>query len=260
MAPFVRGLFKRADLVPFLYNDRDDPDIPHGHTARSRGFKLKMTDNPVMNADHRSIGLVGTTDGVPYFDDRKRGAWPFILRVGNLPDGLSTHISNCHLNMLAASEFWSLDTDANVLRRRVKAPKSLHGHLSIIVDDLLGAYNKGVKCVDASMPVGSAGRTFRCHVCLLFWTGDYPAQASVKGMHSKCCLWCDVKSEHAPEISRRMWNGMRRYLRKFSRVSSRCLAAPGCFIVWLSVTERGVPVSVCTQQRTILCAVPTAAR
>jgi hypothetical protein len=143
VAPFVRGLFGRADLVPYLYNDREADDITPGHTSRSRGYKLKLLDNPVMNADHRSLGLVSTADGVPFFDDQKRGAWPFILRVANLPDGLSTHIANCHLHMLSANEYWKLDTDANVLRRRVRAPRSLHPHLTIISDDLLDAYTKG---------------------------------------------------------------------------------------------------------------------
>jgi len=132
-------------MVPFLYHDRATDDMPAGHTVNSRGFKKKILDNPVMNADSRSLGIVGTTDGVPYFDDQKRGGWPFILRVANLQDGLSTHISNCHLHMLSANEYWDLDTDANVLRRRVHAPKSLNAHLSIVVDDLLYGYHKGEK-------------------------------------------------------------------------------------------------------------------
>jgi len=31
---------------------------------RSRGFKEKVIDNPVMNEDCRNIALVGKTDGV----------------------------------------------------------------------------------------------------------------------------------------------------------------------------------------------------
>jgi hypothetical protein len=139
----VRGLFSRPDLVPYMYNNRESPDLPSGHVTFSRGFKLKISDNPHMNCDQRNIGLVGTTDGIPYFDDQKRGAWPFILRVANLPDGLSTHVSNTHLHLLSASEHWELDEAANVLRRRVRAPKSLHPLISIIVDDLLAAYKRG---------------------------------------------------------------------------------------------------------------------
>ena len=74
----------------------------------------------------------------------------------------------------------------------------------------------GVPCVDASVVQPGPGlprKHFRCHCCLLFWTGDYPAQAKVSGMHDKCCHWCEVKSAPAPEINRRVWTGQRRYLR-----------------------------------------------
>jgi hypothetical protein len=150
LAPFVRGLYGRPELVPYLLNDRGAPDLPPGHTTNSRGFKIKVTDNPVMNSDHRGLALVGTTDGVPYFDDMKRTAWPFILRVANLPDGLSTHISNTHLHLIAASEYWDLDKDAKVLKRKVRGHKSLMPAMNIIVDDLLGGYNKGQSPQNAS--------------------------------------------------------------------------------------------------------------
>ena len=133
--------------MPYILHDSDMTVVPAGHLRRSRGFKKKVLDNPVMNKDHRSIGLVSTTDGVPFFDDQKRGAWPFILRIGNLPDGLSHHISNTHLHLLQPSEFWEVDTDANVLRRRVRAPKNLQPYLSIIADDLHAAYHRGSSLV-----------------------------------------------------------------------------------------------------------------
>jgi hypothetical protein len=66
--------------------------------------------------------------------------------------------------------------------------------------------------VDHSVRRGSAGRRFRCKAILLYWTGDYPAQAKVSGTHSKTCHWCTLKSRHAPEISRRAWDGFRRFL------------------------------------------------
>jgi hypothetical protein len=214
LKPFVKALFARADLVPYLLHDSTVSIVPAGHATKSRGFKEKVIDNPVMNKDHRSLGLCGTTDGVPFFDDQKRGAWPFILRVVNLPDGLSHHTSNSHLHLLQASEFWEMDEEANVLRRTVRAPKSLKAHMAIIVDDLLHAYTRGIKATDASVPVGCPGRVFRCHAALLYWTGDYPAQAAVSGMHSKCCHWCTMKSKPAPEVTRRLFNEFRRYLRK----------------------------------------------
>ena len=143
IAPFVRSLFKRADLVRYLYWGRED-SRPRGHASRSRGFQQKVEQNPIMNGDQRNLGLVGTTDGVPFFNDQKRGGWPFVQRVVNLPDKLSMHFANVHLHMLAPSEFWELDEDAGVLRRRVRAPASLQPHMHVIVDDLLRAYHEGI--------------------------------------------------------------------------------------------------------------------
>ena len=70
----------------------------------------------------------------------------------------------------------------------------------------------GVTVVDSSVRPGLSGRTFTCRCMLLYWTGDYPAQAAVSGTHSKCCHWCCLKSEGAPEINRQFWGGMRRLL------------------------------------------------
>ena len=80
LAPYVRSLYSRPDLVPHLYADRYDPNEPEGGVRRSRGWKMKMQDNPQMAQDHRNLGLVGTTDGVPFFRDQRRGGWPYILR------------------------------------------------------------------------------------------------------------------------------------------------------------------------------------
>ena len=142
------------------------------------------------------------------------GGWPFIFRCANLPDGLSTHMSNCHLSLLSANEYWQHDKESGGLRRNIRAPKSLKPHLTVIVDDLIGAYTRGVRCVDSSVPTHLEGHKFRCRVCLLFWTGDYPAQAAVSGTHSKTCHWCCKKSKPSPEISRRVWDGYRKFLPK----------------------------------------------
>ena len=200
IAPFIQGLFARPDLVPFLYNDTED-GRPRGHVTRSRGWKAKICDNPHMSADHRNLGLVGGTDGVPFFNDQRRSGWPYVLRVANLPDKLSMHMSNVHLHLLSASEHWQVDHEAGLLRRIMRGPKSLQAHLSVIVNDLRAAYVPGVRCLDASIPRGVAGgtrmygtyhtnthtntqshtsgRRFDCKALLLYWCGDYPAQAKV---------------------------------------------------------------------------------
>ena len=52
-------------------------------------------------------------------------------------------MANCHLHLLAASEHWAIDREANCLRRVIRDHKSLVPHLNVIVDDLLGAYKNG---------------------------------------------------------------------------------------------------------------------
>ena len=207
---YVRSLFTRKDLVEHILHDVDQ--APEGHVKRSRGFQQKIRDNPHMNGDHRNLGLIGTTDGVPFFEDQRRGAWPFVLRCANLPDGLSMHMANCHLALLSANEFWEMDYADGVLRRKIRGPKSLKPHLSVLVDDLLAAYKKGVLCIDSSLRFGQPHRKFRCRCMLLYWTGDYPALALASGTHSKTCHWCQKKSSAAPECSRRVWDSYRQYL------------------------------------------------
>jgi len=135
-----------------------------------------------------------------------------INSVANLKDALSTHMANVHMAMVGASEHYELDPDSGILHRRLASPKSLRPHLTVITDDLYHAYIAGVKTTDYSYPSDQPGRNFRCKVILLFWTGDYPAQALVSGTHSKTCHWCHFKSTHAPEVSRQCWGDYRCYL------------------------------------------------
>lgn len=82
LEPYVRSLHARSDLCAHLWHDCGEH--PEGHITRSRGFRKKVTDNPHMAADSRHLALVGTTDGVPYFDDQIRGCWPFFFRYASL--------------------------------------------------------------------------------------------------------------------------------------------------------------------------------
>ena len=167
----LRRMFLRPDLGEFLLQDTGDR--PPGHFSHSRGWNLKVEslsayhfvnphhctplscvsndaslnvhgqvrDNPHMSDDNRNQSLIATCDGVPYFDDQRRGAWLFVFRHGNLPDALSMRTSNVYMPILSANEHWELDEDANVLRRHIRGPKSLLPHLTIIADDMVGAYS-----------------------------------------------------------------------------------------------------------------------
>jgi len=121
-------------------------------------------------------------------------------------------MANVHLGIVAASEFYEYDEDRGSLVRRIKSPKSLHPHLVVLTDDLYHAYTVGVSTTDYSFPIGQPGRNFHCKVILLFWTGDYPAQALVSGTHSKTCHWCRYMSVHSPEVSRQCWGDYRCFL------------------------------------------------
>lgn len=144
LSNFVRSLYGREDLVPFLHQDNDSPPPPESSIRRSRGWKEKVTDNDHISGDKRNLALIGTTDGVPLFDDQHRGAWPFIQRVANLPDSLSMNVHNIHLHALSANEYWEEDKDARILRRRIRGPKSLQPYLTVIADDFQDAYWNGI--------------------------------------------------------------------------------------------------------------------
>lgn len=99
VASYIRSLFARPDVVTHLYHDSDGR--PESHTFRSRGFKKKIIDNPHMNTDHRNLGLVATTDGVPFFDDQRRGhsthiqTCPFSVDVKQTVCDLQVHGPSC---------------------------------------------------------------------------------------------------------------------------------------------------------------------
>lgn len=175
-----------------------------------------MTDNPLMSEDHRNLGLIGTCDGVPLFDDKHRGCWPFVLRVANLPDGLSHLTINSHVVMIAGSEYLSLDPGTKEVKRWVRQPKSLHAHMLIIADDLYHAYHEGNVVTDWTCRPGLAERNFICRCVLLFWSGDYPAQALASGFKHKgrrCCHWCTIDTPKKDKaMNRSVVSSYRRFL------------------------------------------------
>ena len=141
MKYWVRSLWARADLAPHLRNDAGGK--PRSHVTQSRGYREKVTLNPKIGNDPRNLALMGTTDGVPFFADQRRGGWCFVLRDVTLPDGLSMDPANVHLHLISANEHLENDLGSNTLRRKIRGPKSLHPHMSIIVDDLLDFYHNG---------------------------------------------------------------------------------------------------------------------
>ena len=165
---WCRDLYNRPDLIDHLRNDEECS--PPGSIPQSRGWKSKMRDNPVMRADVRHLGLVGTADGVPYFKDKKaRGGVPFMLRVGNLPPELQLELQNCHLAGLLPNEVFDIDPDTGELVRITTKNSTLYPILLALADELCNLYVTGARVADATKPVGHPDRFFTLRVLLLFW-------------------------------------------------------------------------------------------
>jgi hypothetical protein len=204
---FVNNLYAREDLIPYLW--LDTLDHVSGHVARSRGFGIKVTNNPHMNAEHRNLALVGCTDGVPFFKDQLRGGWPFVVKVAQLPDGMAGDMRNCHVCIVQANEFWCEEA-GNIVRKRVRAPKSFIPALTVFVDDLYNAYHRGVHTMDVSRK-----EMFWCRIVLLYMVGDYKAQATVSGFSHQggsACHFCTIKVRYDKAIQREVFGDFRRWL------------------------------------------------
>jgi hypothetical protein len=239
MAAYVRSLFGRPELVPYLLHDTEQG--VEGHLLRSRGFQTKIRDNPYMNNDHRNLGFVGTTDGVPFFDDQRRGAWPFVLRCGNLPDALSTHMTNCHLHMLSANEFWELDLDAQVLRRTIRNPKSLKPHLIVLVDDLLSAY-KGTSLLLPQSPLFCRNISSSAEISLIM--PQHPPQSPLfcRNLSSSAAISL-IMPQHLPQSSL--------FCRNLSPSAAITLVLPQSLFIcrnlsYYAATSADAYLSVCT--------------
>jgi hypothetical protein len=142
---WIRALYGQPDLPRLM---REPADMqPPGSVKRSRGWRLKMVQDPLMAASDRNVGAIGSTDGVPFFADQQRGGWPFTYQSGSLPSALAQSPLNMHLAALAPSEFLTLTGV-----RKIKSPTSLNAVLTLCVYDLVALYYEGVWVVDASLP------------------------------------------------------------------------------------------------------------
>ena len=164
---WCRDLFNRDDIIEFLRNDEECG--AHGGIQQSRGWKEKVRDSPVMTADVRHLGLVGTADSVPYFKDKHRGGVPFMMRVGNLPMELQLELKNCHLAGPIPNEVFDGNPDTGELRRNDAKNSTLYPMLLALADELCNLYVQGARVADVSYPPGHKNRLFTLRVVLLFW-------------------------------------------------------------------------------------------
>jgi hypothetical protein len=149
---------------------------PSGSLLQSHGWKAKMVDNAVMSADVRHLGLIGTADSVPYFQDKlARGGVPFMLRNGNLTAELQLELRNCGLVGILPNEVRSIDPDTGEVIRENKKNSTLYPMLLVMSDELCHLYVHGCTATDSTKPPGHPERRFILRVVLLYW---YP--------HARC--------------------------------------------------------------------------
>lgn len=119
VAVWLEDLFKRTDLVQYLYNDLPPTQFSSGHIRCSTGFQTKVTNNPNINSDRRHQAVTGSSDGVPLFRDKNSlSAWPFVLKSAMLPDGLINEMCYAHLLALTSSSHLSADDGSPVQVQR----------------------------------------------------------------------------------------------------------------------------------------------
>ena len=166
---FVQDLYSQPELVPHLANDGPPDNEEPGSVRSSREWHRKVRSNPVM-FDRRSLALIGTADGVPYFKDKTaRNGVPVMLRVANLPDGLQLLSRNSHLTGLVPGDHWVWDADKSKCTRVSQKPKSLRAIQVLLADELYQLYTEGTSIIDKSVPKGVPGRVFKLRVLLLYW-------------------------------------------------------------------------------------------
>ena len=120
IARYLRDMFARTDLCPYLDN-RPTVQTPETSIKLSRGYRNKVLNDPSLRGDHRHQGLAMSSDGIPYFGSsgkHSRGAWPLLVRLASLPDGLWDRYELAHLYGLEAQEHWATDVETGAVHRK----------------------------------------------------------------------------------------------------------------------------------------------
>ena len=132
IARYLKDMFARSDLCPYLDNrPSGTSSTPETSIKLSRGYRDKILNDPSLRGDHRHQGLVMSSDGIPYFGasgKHSRGAWPLLVRLASLPDGLWDRFELAHLYGLEAQEHWFTDVETGAVHR-----KRRYTQLSIIL-------------------------------------------------------------------------------------------------------------------------------
>jgi hypothetical protein len=213
VGPWLRDGFASAEFQ----NERSfnsGTEQPPGHVSHSMGFYDKVLNNPNMNTDGRNKALVGMSDGIPMFKDRKSASvTPIALRDVNLPDHLSMKFRNIHLTAVYPHQFWSPGNDGT-WKINNRKPKTLTPLMYVMTDDLL-FWEDGKTVTDSARRVGDPERDFSLRTILLYWCGDYPGLGEATGfnhgVHTHMCHWCNVEGSHSSALKRSSYGGYVRW-------------------------------------------------
>jgi hypothetical protein len=147
---WLRDLYQRADIAEVLDNSLDPATFPQGSLRRSAGWRQKVTDNPLMNADRRHAPLVGMADGAPYYKDKGCGTgWFFILRHAGLPEALLLDQTLAHLTLFISSEHFEIDEEGNTIRRRKYRAHAAYARLCYVCTICHFSINPNTSCESA---------------------------------------------------------------------------------------------------------------
>jgi hypothetical protein len=214
---------------------------------------MQVTNNPAMAADIRNQAIIGMSEGIPLFRDKKsRSVTPIALRSAILPDNLSIKFRHIHLAALYPNEFWRLSEERKAFERVPKKPSTITPLLVVLTDELL-FWQDGVNITDHSKAIGDPARDFTMRAILLFWCGDYPGLGEASGFaHAGTwpCHWCKIKGEWQFGVGREAYGEYVRYIpfhvNIFCHVSLTCILIFLCTLFPVIVYLNCILIFFCT--------------
>ena len=199
---WLRSLYTRPDLIPYLNNNRPEMRSPakRGSLFLSQGYRDKVIENDDLS--DLDAPLIGAADGAPFFShDKSAGAWFFLLRHAALPEELATQKDLSHLCIALPAWHQYEDTEAegSVQRQNKKHP-SVQCAMLLLVQELRKAYYEGLPCRNHSIPPSDPRADFMIRGILLLICGDSPGQADVCGMSHQGKVPCHFCKHPFPKI------------------------------------------------------------
>ena len=141
-----------TDSDPIMHDIKDSPQ-----------WRKEVIEDSKFVSDLRNVALSFSTDGFPLDKQMKSSVWAGASQMLNRPPETRGKPHNILLHWLTTGG---------------KSPKSLQAIMSVLVDDLLWAWNEGTPVTDSV-----TNTEFMCLVKLLTVRADYPGNA----LCTVCC-------------------------------------------------------------------------